>query len=452
MKKIILKYITILCGIIGISACTESYDGLEIIRVDSQAPGKVTVNKVIPQSGALEIHFSLTKGDTDIAQVVASYVQNGVKRDFKVSRFVSSILVEGFTGVAEQTVEIKCVDNSGNVSEPTFVKGTALLSPIEVAYQSLTAEAAFGGVKVAWKNTTGDFLAIHVLTDDSLQIKGQKVFMEDPSKMIYTRETDKKKTYAYVRNYPDKEQRFGFSITDKWGNVSDTLITTLTPFREDVIAYQQIKALKEFNPRYTNGKSMDYETEGIDPVTGIQYDALYYGEASYGPQTLFDGKKDAAFYITRYTKNFNDLDDSNDELVPNSYSTYNLNVEAILGRMHIYHRPVYYGIHAAKRFRIWGTTDENLDRFVKFPEGWTLVGEYVLPDAVNNKVPTPDEKSAWDSGFELNVTDDNVNPEANPKAKIRYLRIEMMETYDPSHKVITMNEIFLWGQIEKKYY
>ena len=124
----------------------------------------------------------------------------------------------------------------------------------------------------------------------------------------------------------------------------------------------------------------------------------------------------------------------------------------MLGRMHIYHRPVYYGIHAVKRFRFWGTTDENLDRFVKFPEGWTLIGEYVLPDAVNNKVPTPDEKSAWDSGFELNVTDDNVNPEANPKAKIRYLRIEMMETYDPSHKVITMNEIFLWGQIEKKYY
>ena len=192
MKKIILKYITILYGIIGISACTESYDGLEIIRVDSQAPGKVTVNKVIPQSGTLEIHFSLTKGDTDIAQVVASYVQNGVKREFKVSRFVSSILVEGFTGVAEQTVEIKCVDNSGNVSESTFVKGTPLLSPIEVACQSLAAEAAFGGVKVAWKNTTGDFLAIHVLTDDSLQIKGQKVFMEDPSKMIYTRETDEK--------------------------------------------------------------------------------------------------------------------------------------------------------------------------------------------------------------------------------------------------------------------
>lgn len=452
MKKITLKYIIILCVIFSFTACTESYNGLEVIKLDSKIPGKVTVNKVISQPGALEIQFSLAKGDTDIAQIVASYTHKGVKRDFKVSRFASSILVEGFTGVKEQTVEIKCVDNSGNISESTFVKATPLLSPLEIACQSLAAEAAFGGVKVSWKNTTGDFLVIHVLTDDTLQIKGQTVFMEDPTKMIYTRETNEKKTYTYVRNYPDKEQRFGFSITDKWGNVSDTIVTSVTPYREDEIQYKKIVAMNDFNVRYTNGQSLDYETGGVNPVTGLQYDGLYYA-SSYGPQTLFDGSTVPAYYLTRYTKNFNDLDPANDELVSNSFSTYNLNIEVRLGRMHIYWRPtVWYKGHSVKRFRFWGTTDKNLNRFTKFPEGWTLIGEYVAPDAVNNSTPTNDEKAAWENGCEFDIADDNVNPEANPKSIIRYLRIEMLETYDPLSKVMTMDEIFLWGQIEKKFY
>lgn len=452
MKNNILKYILFLSCAWGATACTESYDGLEVIRTDSEAPHKVTVNNVVPKPGALEIHFSLAKGDTDIAQVIASYqTQDGTTKEFQVSRFVSSILVEGFMGTQERTVTLRCVDNSGNVSEPTEAKGTPLTSPVEIARRSLAAEAAFGGVKLTWENVTGDFLAIHVLTDDTLQIKGQTVFMEDPSKLIYTRETAKNKTLAYVRNYPDKEQRFGFSITDKWGNTTDTLITSLKPFREDVVSYSQIKALDVFGYQYSNGYTKDLEMEGIDPNTGLRKDALYYG-SSYGPQTLFDGSTAAAFYMVRYTKNYNDSDKDNDELVPNNYATYDLNVEVTLGRMQVYHRGVYYNNHAIKRFRFWGTTDENGDRYSKFPEGWELVGEYVGPDAVNNNAPTADEKEKWDSGIEFNVTDDNVNPEANPKAKIRYLRIEMMETYNPTTVAMTMNEIKLWGQIDKKFY
>lgn len=440
----------LVCALI-IAACAESYQGLDKIQTDGIAPGKITVNEVVPKSGALEIHFSLPKGDDDIAQVVASYLNDRQEKvDFTVSRYTSSITAEGFTGTDEREVELVCVDNSGNESEVTVAKGSPLISPVELARETMTAEAAFGGVKIDWENVSGDLLVIHVLTDDTLQVKGDTKFSEDPTKRIYTRDTTANRTYAYVRQYPDYEQRFGFVISDKWGNRSDTLVGLWTPFREDVVDYKQIEALSWFDYQYTTGVTQDYDIEGIDPVTGIQKDGLYYG-SSYGPHTLFNGSTANAFWVAKFTKNLNDGDQSTNEFAQSVFATYDLNIDVSLSRMKIHWRQPYIGA-SVKRFRFWGTNDANADRQTKFPEGWTLVGEYVAPDAVDSNNPTPDELEAA-KGMEFSIQDDNVNPEADPSANFRYLRIEMLESYaGPDQMVYHWNEIFLWGQIEKKYY
>src|SRR5690606_7722543 len=168
------NYITLILTMLSllfVYSCTESYLGIEQIVTDSTPPEKLTVNKVTPKSGALEIEFTLPAGDPSIAQIIASYTnERGEKREFKVSRYTSKILVEGFMGTDEKHVELVCVDASGNRSEITMVKASPLLSPVEVALNTMNVEPTFGGVKVEWENKDAQPFAIHVLTEDVLQV------------------------------------------------------------------------------------------------------------------------------------------------------------------------------------------------------------------------------------------------------------------------------------------
>ena len=456
MKKKI-KYIKIVSAIILnifiIFACSDTYLGLEKIQTDTTNPGKIIVNKITPRPGALEINFSLPKGDADVAQIVASYInKQGKRMEFNVSRYSASILVEGLIGTDEVTVDLKSVDNSGNESEVVTIKDRPLISSVEIARESLNIEPTFGGVKIDWQNPEGNFLAIHVLTEDTTQIKGSISFIEDPSKIIYTRDTALTKTYAYVRNYPDIEQKFGFVVSDKWGNRSDTLTGNWTPYKEDRIEYKHIEAINVFNYTYYVGHR-DYDSYGIDPVTGTQNDANFY--ASWAdPGTLFNNNTTSlAFYCYRFVRNFYHPDESTHVYEPSAFCTYDLNVDTRLNRMKIFWRPDrYYQLNSVKRLRFWGTDDNNPNRFTQFPEGWTMIGEYEARDAEDNNNPTPEEVDFMADGIDFSINDDNINPNANPTATFRYLRIEMLDVYGIGFYSYTMNEIQLWGQIQKKYY
>ena len=223
----IYKYLVAIISTLMFFACTDSYMGVEQVKTDSSKPDKVSIRKVVQKTGALEIHFDLPKGNENISQVEASYFnKQGVKMEFNVSRYTSVILVEGFTGTDEVTVELVCVDNSGNISDVTYVKDTPLISSVELALKSLKVTPAFGGVKVEWENLAGNMLAIHVLAEDNLD-KYETILEEDPTKIIYT--SDSLNTYAYVRPFDSRQQQFGFLVSDKWGNRTDTIITLMPP-------------------------------------------------------------------------------------------------------------------------------------------------------------------------------------------------------------------------------
>ena len=142
-------------------SCMKSYLGIEQLDLGTGKPEKLTVNKVVSKSGSLEIHFTLPKGNPNNAQVVATYKNKaGRNVEFKVSRYSNVILVEGFTGTDEVKVELVCVDESGNKSDVTLVTEKPLLSPVEIAMQSLVASPAFGGVKLEWENKQAHPFAI----------------------------------------------------------------------------------------------------------------------------------------------------------------------------------------------------------------------------------------------------------------------------------------------------
>ena len=448
MKKHISNLQIALIGALLLFACTESYLGIEQIKTSSVKPEKITVNEVIPQSGGLEIHFSLPKGNPDIEQIAASFInKQGEKMEFKVSRYSSSILVEGLTGTNEVTVELICIDSSGNKSDITVVKAAPLLSPIEIALQSMSVEPAFGGVKVNWQNLGAHQFAIHVLTEDTLQ-KGVVSFVEDPRKTIYT--TDSVKTLAYIRPYPSVEKMFGFSISDKWGNRSDTLVTFITPYSEQAIDYTKVKAVTFFNPTFY-GNSRDYSIYGVNPATGIQNDGNCHGTGN-APQTIFNGVKTGTlFYCYKFVKNLSDPDPANRILVQDVYATYDLNMNVILSRVIIYPRPTItytYNRSSPKRWRIWGTNDANNERWAKFPDTWTLIGEYVGKEPVNRDSLTPEEITYFNENQEYSISEDNVNPNARTTEVFRYMRLQLMESYNPTIPYYTINEFQMFGDIK----
>lgn len=451
MKRYLSTFLVVLITSLVIVSCRDSYLGIEQVKTSSEKPEKVILNRVIPKSGSLEIQFTLPKGNPNISQIVASYVNKaGKKMEFKASRYSSSILVEGFTGTAEVSVELACIDASGNVSDVTLVKAAPLISPIELALSTMKIEPAFGGIKVEWENSHANPFIIHVLAEDVLE-KGVISLVEDPTKTIYTR--DSLNTFAYVRQYPSVEKKFGFAVSDKWGNRTDTLITSLTPYKEEQIDYKYVKAVTFFNPTLFAG-SRDYGTYAINSATGLQNDGNSHA-AGNAPQTMFNGVVSGnLFYGYKFVKNLLDPDPANRVTVHDFYATFNLNMDVRLSRVKIYPRValVYtYTRSSVKRFRIWGTNDANSLKWTKFPETWTLVGEYVGKDPVNLGSLTAEEIEFFNLKQEYSISEDNVNPSAHPTQSFRYMRLQLMETYNRNEAFYTINEFQMFGDIQKYY-
>lgn len=449
-NRLLIALFALLAYSVSITSCKDFYSGIEQVKTDSNLPDRLTVDEVIPKMGALEIHFSYPKGNPNIAQAIASYIdKNGKKVDFKVSRYSSSVLVEGLYGTDEVTIELVCVDNSGNVSDITFVTAAPLISPVELAMQTLVITPAFGGVKVEWQNLSGDPFAIHVLTEDSIQ-KGVVSLEEDLSLIIYTKDTVN--TFAYLQPFPSEPAMFGFFITDKWGNFSDTLMASITPFHEVKLDYELVEEMNVFNLARFSG-TRDWDTYGFDPVTGIQNDGNTQNNAGMTPKSLFDGKLDGnQYFVYKYVINYSDLDPANHIQVHSVFATFDLNVDIRLSRILVYPRPAgsaVYGPGLPVRFRIWGTTDDNVNRFNQFPETWTLIGEYCFdrkPVDINNI--TQEEMDAFLTQQYM-VDQDNVNPDAEPLALIRYMRLEYVESYFKASHRYYSNEMELFGDIEK---
>lgn len=448
-----ISYITILLFFSFIMiTCSDSYMGVEQVNIDSTRPDKVIIVETVPMAGALEIHFSLPKGNEDITEVVASYYdKNGKMREFSVSRYSSKILVEGFTGTDEVTVELISVDSSGNKSDVTYVKESPLLSSVELAFKSLNVTSTFGGVKIEWQNPSGNLLAIHVLTEDNVD-KYETTLEEDPTKIIYT--TDSLKTFFSLRPYDARVQKFGFQISDKWGNRTDTLILSLTPLKEERLDYNRVVALTTFNPTY-NSMNQDYNKFGVDPVTGIKNDATYHNSTTYGPKTFFDGQTTAQqAYFHKFIKNYNDPDPVNHEIVHTVYSTFDLKCDIKISRFLLFQRTNYtyhYNRSSPKRFRFWGTDNSNPNWSTKFPETWTLIGEYVGVEPSDRNNLTPEEVTFFMENNEFLADEDNVNPDARPSSSFRYLRIEWLETYNKNEPYYTLNELQMFGDISTEY-
>ena len=442
MKKLIFYYAALILSaalLVTLTyGCQDPYMGLEKIATDNIAPSEVLIESVIPHSGALLIEFSLDDTDGDIAQIKASYKVGQETRDFTVSRYDRSILVEGFSKINEKTISLIAIDNSGNESKETIVKGTPLIAPVNVLYNSLEISPAFGGLLADWENPTKASLVIHIMRNDTTVNFGKTLFVEDPAKRIYSADSLTSTTQKVVGDFPPELLKMGFYVTDQWRNVSDTLVVKQTPFEQSEINYEEIEYIANlFGEPGPSSASLSYEDIGLNS-DGILKDAPYHS-GFYHPINMFDHS-----HIGPWQPKYRYADETFCDTV---YNTFDLNVDIVFSKIHLWGRrnkATAYQNSTVKEFIVYGTTDENINRATNFPEGWDLIYKGTNPE------PDP----SWSSDqklAEFNKGFVHFMPPGVETPKVRYIRIGFLSNYGGG-AIYTNSDLKLYGSIKAEYY
>jgi len=389
MKRIISVLFAGLLIVGTIGSCQKTEVGT-MDKSDKQAPGPVSNAEVENLNGAAKITYSLPK-DHDLLYVRAEYTtKDGIVRTTKVSRYLDSVVLEGFADTDVYEARLYAVDKSENVSEPLVVKVQPKTPPFDLVKEKLVASEAFGGIDVTYRNDVGSDVAIVILTNDKL---GNFV----PVKTLST----KAKTGRFgARELPSVETRFGLMVRDRWGNLSDTTYVTLTPIFEARLDRTKMKGL---NINGTDAKNY--------PGNEVEY--------------LFDGdvSNTTAYHTT-------------DPVKMPQWFTFDIGKTVKLSRLVWFMRQGwYYNLHNPRKVEIWGSNDPSPDGSFT---NWILLAEHEqikpsgLPVGQNSNA---DNEAAFE-GETINI------PIEAPA--VRYIRFKTLQNWT-NGVYVNFTELTLWG-------
>ncbi|RNC65634.1 DUF4959 domain-containing protein [Proteiniphilum sp. X52] len=224
MKK--LSYIIAVLLVGSFLACTDYISTAPGEPEGPWNPGPLTAYSVTPINGGATITYTIPN-DPDIMYVMAEYERNGKIFTEKSSVHKNSITIEGFHRVDRVKATLYKVNKFEQRSEPLEVEFEPLESIIDISMESLEMMPGFGGIVAIWDNPVGTELGVRLMTlDDSL-------FHELVTREVYY-STMVRETHSF-RGHEAKETTFALSFEDKWGNISDTVQLTTTPFFETMV-------------------------------------------------------------------------------------------------------------------------------------------------------------------------------------------------------------------------
>jgi hypothetical protein len=224
MSRILLIIIAV---VLGLSACTKS----DIYREPDTAGGKnkpapVTNVQVKNYNGAAVVSYDLP-GDKDLLYVEANYeIRDGVSRQIKSSYFFDTLRLEGFHDSREYTVTLRAVTRSNVASDPVTVTVHPDTPYFALIRKSLKIISDYGGINIQAINKGQNPIAVNALTIDP--ITDRFVIADEHYTNLDTI------NYS-LRGYKPEPTKFGVYITDRYGNISDTMIVEITPSAEEML-------------------------------------------------------------------------------------------------------------------------------------------------------------------------------------------------------------------------
>ena len=221
------KLLIIIAIVSGLFACTKS----DIYREPDTAggsnkPAPVTNVQVINYNGAAVVSYDLPE-DKDLLYVEANYeIRTGISRQIKSSYFFDTLRLEGFHDSRDYTVTLRAVTRSNVASDPVTVTVHPDTPYFALIRNSLKVSSDYGGVNIQAINGGQNPIAINALTIDP--ITDRFVIADEHYTNLDT------VNYS-LRGYKPEPTRFGIYVSDRYGNISDTMLVEITPTAEEVL-------------------------------------------------------------------------------------------------------------------------------------------------------------------------------------------------------------------------
>jgi len=350
IKKYILPCLIVL--ITGITACKKNNGFNAVVSEDKTKPLPITNLKIDNFNGGANITYDLPNSP-NILYVLAKYkINDNAERETKSSYYADTVVVDGFAKAKPYEVTLYTVTRANVMSDPVTVTVNPLTPGYLAVRPSIALSPDFGGVNITAENPLKKQIGIVVM---SYNQNTQSMEIEDQH---FTR--DAKIDYA-VTGFASVERRFGVYVTDRWGNISDTLQKPLVPLYEEAMDKTKFTALN-----LSTDSQIDYEW--------------------YLPY-LWDGKSDGNGWHTKYG-------------VPLPYScSFGIGKTYKLSRFVLYERigdRYTYKFANPKEFSLWGTnssTPQNIQLPVRADEGtvignWVNLGNFRFPNPPSGNLPT----------------------------------------------------------------
>ena len=215
-----------LIAMIGVTSCEKNNGYNEIVSKDMTKPDVITNIKVENFNGGANITYDLPNSP-NVLYVLAKYkINDKTVRETKSSYYSDTVVVNGFAKEAEYEVELHTVSRANVKSDPVYVKVNPKTPVYRVVSPTLQLTPDFGGINIKAQNTLKKEVGI-IFVAYNAQTRQMEVVDQFFTK---TEHID----YS-IRGYASTAKDFGVYVTDKWGNISDTLKANLTPLYEELV-------------------------------------------------------------------------------------------------------------------------------------------------------------------------------------------------------------------------
>lgn len=218
MKK---YFLVIAVGILGMFFSCKKNPAESIGTWDSTP---VEVTQVIPINGGAIINYKVPE-EEGLLYVMAEYLRNGKTFTEKASVYKNSLKIEGFDTLGKVKTKLYKVNMQGERSLPAEVEFEPQESLVSIAKNSLKFMPSFGGIITSWENPASTELGVRLMVKDE-----NNIFKTDT--MYFSTIPVEKHSF---RGFSPKLTNFALSFEDKWGNISDTVYYSGTPFYETTI-------------------------------------------------------------------------------------------------------------------------------------------------------------------------------------------------------------------------
>ena len=403
--------------LLAVVSCNKKDDYNEVTSTDKTKPGAVTNVNVTNFSGGAYITYTLPNS-ANILYVQANYkINNTTTRQTKSSYYSDSITVQGFAASQDYQVTLYVVSRAEVQSDPVVVTVHPATPPYLLVRATLAMQNDFGGVNIQAIDSTQSAVGIVTLLPDPLTGK------YDVQDQHYT--NDVAIQYS-LRGYDTLPKKFGFYVTDAYGNVSDTLFKTVNPLFEmelPKILFQPYVLATDV-PNYQNG---------LFNLVNLWDEN--YGEYCYNTQQPI---------LPTGAKSF----------IWPAWMTFDMGLTAKLSRYMLWFRvggsdEFVWNSGAPQTWVMWGRADVPQDELMPTdtahlpalgqatPGGWINLGVFTAPPRPPDNPLTNADIAEWTNGFNFSFS---IN-----LPKVRYIRFECLQTMGGTDNYFNMNEISVYG-------